>query len=194
MTLSLHRAGNGVFVTEKTIACFGMEEIAFVRAEACKASLRRARICAHKTNADPLHEMLIALCSDTYVPPHRHAGKSESFHVVEGRADVCIFDEQGTIVEIIPLGDGSHGTKFYYRLPPGLYHTLIIYSPVVVILETTNGPFDPTQTCEAPFAPDKSDAAACRDYLAGLPAYCKQNFPLDERLTCREVSKWEEQS
>ena len=56
-----------------------------------ESPLRRSRICLHSDNSDQVHEMVIAFCRDSYVQPHRHTGKSESFHIIEGRLQVVFF-------------------------------------------------------------------------------------------------------
>ena len=43
--------------------------------------------------------------------------------------------------------------KFYYRLDSPRYHTLLIHSPMLVIHETTDGPFDPKMSDFASFSP-----------------------------------------
>src|SRR6476469_6082628 len=73
---------------------------------------QRIRICSHPGVEDKLHEMLIVHARGTYVRPHKHLGKSESFHVVEGVVDVVLFDDQGGITKIIPMGDYRSGAKF----------------------------------------------------------------------------------
>jgi len=118
---------------------------------------KRVRICTHQDVADKLHEMLIVHTHDTYVRPHKHFGKSESFHVIEGAVDVVIFDDAGEIADVIVMGDYSSGKTFYYRIADPLYHTLLIRSEVIVFHETTNGPFERSDTLFAPWAPeDKS--------------------------------------
>jgi len=48
---------------------------------------------------------LIVLSGNTYIRPHKHLAKSESFHVIEGLVDIVILDDQGAITEVIQLGD-----------------------------------------------------------------------------------------
>src|SRR6516225_936741 len=66
---------------------------------------RRSRLCAHRDPAETLHEMFICLEQDTYIGPHKHAGKVESFHIVQGEADVLIFSEEGRIQQVVSLGE-----------------------------------------------------------------------------------------
>jgi cupin fold WbuC family metalloprotein len=57
----------------------------------------RARICLHKSPAAALHEMLVVEHQAGYYRPHKHLQESESCHIIEGRAAMCVFDEVGEI-------------------------------------------------------------------------------------------------
>jgi cupin fold WbuC family metalloprotein len=124
------------------------------------SSRRRARLCTHPGPADPLHEMLICLARDTYVRPHRHAGKSESFHLIAGDLAVVLFTEDGTIRDVIRMGPFSSGQVFFYRLMESCFHTVLVESEFALFHETTNGPFDPADTEFAPWAPAEGDPHA----------------------------------
>jgi cupin fold WbuC family metalloprotein len=136
---------------------FGSRQIEFIKECAIKNLRGRARICAHKESTDILHEMLIAIRSDSYIRPHRHENKVESFHLVEGSVDVVVLNDDGVIMDVIGL---SPDQNFYYRLDLPCYHTLLINSPVLVIHEITNGPFDATQSDFAAFSPPEGDQTA----------------------------------
>jgi cupin fold WbuC family metalloprotein len=131
---------------------------------------RRIRLCVHRGVGDSLHEMLIVHTRDTYVRPHRHLEKCESFHVIEGDVDVVIFDEDGGVTGVIEMGSIQSGRRFFYRIADPLYHTLIVRSDVLVFHETTLGPFRREQTVFAPWAPEEGDAGAIGRFLAGVEA------------------------
>ena len=164
---------NAVLALDADVVVAGHGHIEQLRRLAVQAPARRARLCAHRNTSDPLHEMLIVLDHSTYVRPHRHLGKTESFHVVDGLADVALFDSEGTLTEVFRLGDYRSGHPFYYRLNVPTFHTVLVRSDVVVLHETTNGPFDPSAAEFAAWAPDPTEDDACRQYLAEL----------DERIT-----------
>lgn len=166
--IELERINDEVFVVQEPIVFFGEEEIAFVKQQAMQSTLRRARICAHKSNDDTLHEMLIAIMADSYIRPHKHLAKSESFHIVEGIVDVVIFDDSGVIAKVITLGSPGSGRNFYYRLSDCRFHTLMIRSEILVVHEATNGPFDKAQTEFFPFAPSEENGQIVRDYMENL--------------------------
>jgi cupin fold WbuC family metalloprotein len=118
---------------------------------------KRIRICTHPDIGDNIHEMIIIHASGAYITPHKHIGKSESFHIIEGVLLVVIFDEKGGIIEQIRMGDSESGLTFYYRLPANYFHTVVPQSELVVFHEVTNGPFVPEDTVFAPWAPSEED-------------------------------------
>jgi cupin fold WbuC family metalloprotein len=163
--VNLRKVNDEVFVALDAIVKFGDEEIAFLKRTALASPRQRARICAHRTNEDALHEMIIAISAASYIHPHRHIGKSESFHIVEGEVDVAVFDEVGKVVDVIELGATGSGRRFYYRLSESAFHTLLIRSDCLVVHEVTNGPFAKDRTVLAPFAPPEEQQEAARDYM-----------------------------
>lgn len=163
--MNLRKLNDEVFIALDPVVQFGGDEIDFLKRQARENPRGRARICAHKTNEDALHEMLIAIAAESYIHPHRHVGKSESFHVVEGEVDIVIFDEGGAIADIIDMGAIGSGRKFYYRLSDSAFHTLLIRTDFLVVHEVTNGPFLKEKTVLAPFAPTENDRRAARDYI-----------------------------
>lgn len=168
ITIALRPITEGVFAAEQAVVRLGAEEVAFLKRQAVMSTRRRARICAHRDGNDTLHEMLIALRADSYVHPHKHVNKIESFHIIEGLVDVVVLDDSGALLEAIELGDTASGKPFYYRLADSLYHTLVIHSEFLIIHEVTNGPFTTGATILAPFAPPESQRAEALSYLAAL--------------------------
>jgi cupin fold WbuC family metalloprotein len=138
---------------------------------------RRARLNLHNSDDDLLHEMIIAFRKDSLNMPHRHVGKSESMYVMRGRVDVVIFDDKGNEMRRRRLGsrDICEGAGNYpgyvclpcmFRMAAPLWHTVIPIDDVVVVHETTNGPFVPGKNMEIPpWAPQENELAA---WVGGL--------------------------
>jgi cupin fold WbuC family metalloprotein len=160
----LRLVSDQVAVATDSIVRFGQAHVEWLKAAAQANTRQRARICGHRTNDDTVHEMLIAMTDRTYIAPHKHFGKSESFHVVEGLCDVVVFSDDGTIDQVIELGPPSSGASFFYRLDDSRFHTLRLRSPFLVIHEVTNGPFKPEGSTLANFAPSESDVVACQEW------------------------------
>jgi len=163
--MKLRKVNDEVFVADEPIVEVGDEDVQFLKRQALASPRRRARICAHPSGEDTLHEMIIAISADSYIHPHRHFGKSESFHVIEGSVDVAIFEDDGALARVVALGVPGSGRQFFYRLSDRLFHTLRIRTPVLVIHEVTNGPFDPAATELAPFAPPESASERAKAYM-----------------------------
>ena len=168
--MRFQKISNEVYVATEPIVKVGPVEIAFLRDKVGGAPRGRVRLCAHSASGDLLHEMIIALAQSTYIRPHKHLAKSESFHLIEGMVEVVAFHDDGRISEVISMGDPASGRDFYYRLSSPIFHTLLIRSEVLIIHETTNGPFRQGDAVFADWAPPEDDAAAARSYLAGLSA------------------------
>lgn len=126
---------------------------------------RRIRLCAHADAEEPLHEMLIVHERGCYVRPHRHAGKAESMHVIDGEVDVVFFDEKGAVVGKVAMGPYGSGERFYLRNSDSRFHTLLIRSELLVFHEVTTGPFRRADTIFPAWAPEENDAAGIRRFL-----------------------------
>lgn len=115
---------------------------------------RRARICAHPRVDDFVHEMIIVHSLGNYIPPHKHYGKSESFHMIDGEMRVVIFSDDGRLVDVITLSSISRSVeKIYYRLQDNLFHCIIPLTEFVIFHEVTRGPFREQDTVIAGWAP-----------------------------------------
>lgn len=147
------RESDEVFYAVGSIVRISADDIAFLKRQAGDNPRGCARLCAHSGAGDVLHEMLIVLSEDFCVPPHKHKGKSESFHIVEGELTVVIFEDNGDIKDAIPMAAPGNGETFYYRLSEESYHTVIPKTDFVVFHETTNGPFRREDMILAPWAP-----------------------------------------
>ena len=157
-----------VFLAEGPISAIGESELNALRAAVKASAKRRARINAHPDGEDALHEMIIAIDPASYIRPHKHPGKSEAFHIIEGEVDIVVFTDDGEIDRIVPLGPPGSGRSFYYRMSSAFFHTLIIRSDVLIVHEITNGPFRPSATVFADFAPDDREAEKAAAYQAEL--------------------------
>jgi cupin fold WbuC family metalloprotein len=164
ISLPLRKINGEVFMATDEVVRFDTRYTEFVKQSANKNERGRARICAHRGPLDTLHEMLIAIRSDSYIRPHRHHQKIESFHLVDGSVDVVIFNDDGGISDVVEL---SINGNFYYRLDSFRYHTLLIHSPMLVIHETTDGPFDLKMSDFASFSPVEGDSIVS-DYIDRL--------------------------
>ena len=176
--MNLNRVNDEVFVAMDEPVRIGPEEIGFLKTQASRSARQRARICAHKSSAHPLHEMVIAITAKSYIHPHRHLGRPESFHVIEGAVDVVLFDEQGSVLDVVELGAPGSGRQFFYRLDADTYHTLVLKTDFLVVHETTSGPFRKEGTQLAPWAPDETRGAEAGAFMGRVAASARDHLRL----------------
>jgi cupin fold WbuC family metalloprotein len=163
-----------LFATD-TIVSIDAKDIEDLKQKARHNKRRRIRLCVHKGHEENIHEMLIVHEEGCYVRPHKHINKIESFHIVEGTADIVLFDDDGKISDTIPMGHYGTGRKFFYRLPSSLYHTLSVESEFLIFHEITKGPYRPGDTVWAQWAPEESDKSAVSMYLKWITNYIEEN-------------------
>ena len=157
-----------VYVTRERICSISGAEIDFLKDRVSQTERKRIRLCAHKHLEDKLHEMFIVLSKETYIRPHKHVNRIESLHVIEGRARAVFFDEMGSIIQVIPLGDLSSELQFYCRIDEAVYHTILVDSEYFVFHESVEGPFCKSNTVFSAWAPDESDCMLHQEYICNL--------------------------
>jgi cupin fold WbuC family metalloprotein len=103
---------------------------------------KRARICLHKDDGEMIQEMIIAFCKDSYIRPHRHIDKSESYHIIEGRIEIIFYNDNGIEIDKVVLSDKIDEHPFLFRISNSAWHTVVPKSDFVIIHEVTKGPFN----------------------------------------------------
>lgn len=153
----------------KNIIKFDNKDIQHLKQKALNNPLKRIRLCLHKDIQEPLHEMIIVVCKDVYIRPHKHIGKTESFHIIEGSFFLIIFDDNGGIIEKILMGEDNKRKKFLCRLEKNSWHMLIPTSDFVVFHETTNGPYTGKEdSIFAPWAPEEGGSTAIENFVGKI--------------------------
>jgi cupin fold WbuC family metalloprotein len=132
---------SAVFKNQDDIIVVDEYWIKRVKENACTEPLRRARLNLHLSEDDQVQEMLIAFCRDTLNVPHRHLGKSESLHALEGRVLIVFFDEFGAVKRRVMIGGPGTHLPPLYRLSSPDWHTVIPLDDMVVVHEVAAGPF-----------------------------------------------------
>lgn len=166
--MRIQQRGDGVFFLEEPFVAISRRDIETLIDLAGKHPRMRVRLCAHNTPDDKVHEMIIAMLKGSYVRPHKHHNKVESFHVIEGIADAVEFTEDGDVASVVRIGVGGPGMQFYYRNPSPSFHTWNIVSDVFVVHEVTNGPFQAGSSMHAPWSPEESDVGSVDKYMRKL--------------------------
>lgn len=167
-----------VLYSDEEVCVLNRDDLEHLREKGLQTKEQRTRLCTHDAPESLVHEMFIVHTNDTYVRPHRHKSKTESFQVLQGHGRLVLFNDHGGIKRVIPLGGLDTDKAFYFKMPAGVWHMLFIDSEVMLFKEVTQGPFD-NQDCEFPdWAPEGRRVEEVPEYLALVEAQISDFEPL----------------
>ena len=130
-----------------------------------RTSLRlRMNYNFHPELSDPVQRLLNALEPWTYIRPHKHITKEESFVLLRGTALAVVFNDDGSIRDhaVLSQANGILGIEF----EENSYHMLTALETGTVVYEIKEGPFVPhTEGSSASWAPQEGTPGA-KDFLA----------------------------
>ena len=173
-----HKGNSEVFFSTDESIALGRAHIEKLKEQALKNERRRCRLCIHHSEQDQIHEMVIVHMRDTYVRPHRHLTRSESFYMLEGRCSLVFFDiKSGGVDRIVHLEPPGSEHPFYFKTLDRSFHTTLIHTDIAVFQEITEGPFLREDTVFPPWAPDGTDEFEVSKYLAGLHGIVQEISP-----------------
>jgi cupin fold WbuC family metalloprotein len=141
---------------------------AAVLEQAGRSPRRRTNFNFHPGLEDNPHRLLNVMLEGTYIQPHRHLDppKSETFLVLEGKAVIFLFDDEGRVTHRHTLGPGAEALGI--DLAPGVWHSLAVPSAHAICFEVKPGPYTQATDKEfAPWAPREGDPGAA-EYLRRL--------------------------
>jgi cupin fold WbuC family metalloprotein len=113
----------------------------------------------HPELSDPVQRLINALEPWTYIRPHKHTTKEESFVLLRGTVLAVVFNEDGSIREhaILSATSGILGVEF----EENCYHMLTSLETGSAVYEIKEGPFVPhTEGSSASFAPKEGTPEA----------------------------------
>ena len=120
----------------------------------------------HPQLNDPVQRLLNALEPWSYIRPHKHIQKEESFVLLRGTVLAVIFDDEGSIRDhyVLNLSIGHLGVEF----EEGCYHMLTALEPDSVVYEIKEGPYIPhSEDFSAPWSP-KEGTPEGKEFLTGI--------------------------
>lgn len=132
-----------ILQNKKQICFFDKKIVNKLKILATRSKNKRSRILLHTHKSSQVQEMIIVLFKGTDIPIHKHPrNKSESYFIIEGSMELCMYNKNGKIKKTINLGDYNSGKPFYYRMSRGeFWHKPVSQSKYCVYHETFSGPF-----------------------------------------------------
>jgi len=118
----------------------------------------------HAELSDPVQRLLNVVEPWTYIRPHKHTTKEESFVLLRGKVLAVSFNDDGTIRDhaVLSNSSGVLGIEF----EENIFHMLTSLETGSAVFEIKEGPFVPhTEGSSAPWAP-KEGTPEAKDFLA----------------------------
>lgn len=130
-----------------------------VSEQAATSPRLRMNLNYHEDLNDTLQRLLNAMQPGTYIRPHKHDNpdKREMFIILQGKAAVIEFDNNGQITDYCLLSnkEGLYGIE----IAPKIFHTVIALEKNTVMLEIKDGPYSPLNDKDfATWAPKENTA------------------------------------
>ena len=138
---------NNVIINKSDVFVLNNKDIIHLKTLAINHSFKRSRICLHSSNNNNVQEMIIVAHKSSNIQIHKHPiNKPESYHVLEGKLLVKIFDDMGNI----KLQEHLYSNKYprMYRIEGNIWHQPIPITEWVVYHEVATGPFDKDKDVE----------------------------------------------
>lgn len=129
---------------------WGVELVEELKEVAARSDRGRARLCFHPSTNDQHHEMLIVMSRTAIERPQRRTIGFDTKVVVEGRARLRYYSDDGEPTRAVELG-GEYAR--YVHTCSNEFHSLLICSDWFVFLEILKGPFDSRTTEFAHWSP-----------------------------------------
>jgi cupin fold WbuC family metalloprotein len=120
---------------------------------------RRMNYNFHPELNDPVQRLLNALEPWTYIRPHKHTTKEESFVLLRGTILAVVFNDDGSIRDhaVLSQKTGILGIEF----EENSFHMLTSLETGSAVFEIKEGPFVPhTEGSSAPWAPKEGTPEA----------------------------------
>jgi cupin fold WbuC family metalloprotein len=99
------------------------------------------RICLHEDTSADYHQMVIVHRKGGNFPRHKHLGKDESYHMIEGILRIELYADDGKPSEVIRVGGPETGLPFLVRIRKGVWHATVPETDFAVFHEGRPGPF-----------------------------------------------------
>lgn len=106
----------------------------------CLRSSIARRVCTHQSTESSIQEMFVTHVEGTVVLPHKRMHGSESYCMLSGNLAIVIFDDSGTFIETVYLGELELKSKIYLRMEKPMFRGIKCFSDCS-FLEVKQGPF-----------------------------------------------------
>lgn len=108
--------GNILYPSEPLLS-MGMQEITFLKHRATASPHKYSRLSMTPDASQKLQEHFSVYQQDSQMQPRKNTRHDTSIHILEGMAEITVFNDTGEVKERFNLGDMGSEHPFYIRIP-----------------------------------------------------------------------------
>ena len=108
-----------------------------------KSSGNKARLCLHPDIWDSIQITYLAFINPYSDKIHCHPFRSETIHVIEGKAKHNIYDAKGKIQNSLDISKTNNSS---ITIESGTWHNFSLISEKLMVIEIGSGPFTKNST------------------------------------------------
>lgn len=142
----LRKKNERVFYAQETSAILGMQLIMLMKELAEFRGLPVFRVCLHESDDEGIHEMLMVHTRPVHVGPLKQDKTSLSYHMLDGTADISLFDDMGICNRTIRVDSDDNFCGRFVRLKANVFRSIQTISQHSIFLEVASGPFADDET------------------------------------------------
>ncbi|QPB82640.1 cupin fold metalloprotein, WbuC family [Pseudoalteromonas rubra] len=150
----------------------GQEKIKELLLKAQSSGSNHYRLCLHQDTNSLIQEMIIVVLKGALFPVHKHPpGKSESIHLIDGELSTFLFDDDGTVIDIMHLSSNSKNPNrsLIQRINGDIWHLPLCTSEYAIYHEIYAGPYDKEQDVAIPpWSPQPQEPTALKQFYQAL--------------------------
>ncbi len=135
-----------VFYAQETPVVLGVQLIMLMKGLAEFKGQPVFRVCMHENTDEDIHEMLMVHTRPVHMGPLKQDKTSLSYHMLDGVADISLYDDTGVCGRTIRLDSNDNFSGRFVRLKANVFRSIQTISQYSVFLEVASGPFADDET------------------------------------------------
>ena len=118
------------------------EVLAWLKERLDGGSGSTVRICLHSGPEATLHDMVVVHRRGGEFKLHKHLTCEETYHMIEGRMRVDLFDDEGRKTGSYLIGESGSGLPLMCRVRSNVWHVNVPETEYAIFHESRPGPLD----------------------------------------------------
>lgn len=143
---NLRKKNDRVYYATGAPAGMDLQSMILMKELAAYRDLPLCRVCLHASDNEPIHEMLMMHTRPQLVGPLKQNKSSLSYHMLDGAADIRLYDEQGACLQYMHLDSDDSFCRCSLRLDANVFRSMKTVTPYAIFLEVAGGPFKDDDT------------------------------------------------